>query len=175
MKSLMIALSLTSAVAMAETGTFTVKGMHCSSCKDMVTEKVCKGEAGKDVESCQVKLTDEKHETGVVTIVSKPGTKVNVDAVKAGVAAAGSEYSVAKVEIKDMVAKELKSETTTTPETVTTTTTVETKTMGADGKPVVKTEKTKKIVKKMNKTAAAETAHTTNGTPAVTPTTPETK
>jgi len=141
----------------------------------MVTEKVCKGEAGKEAESCSVKLTDEKHETGVVTIVTKPGTKVNVDAVKAGVAAAGSEYSVAKVEVKDMIAKDLKSETVSTPETVTTTTTTETKTLGADGKPVVKTEKTKKIIKKMNKSAAVETSHTTNGTQATTPTTPETK
>jgi hypothetical protein len=160
---------------MAETGTFTVKGMHCASCKDMVTEKVCKGEAGKDVESCDVKLTDEKHETGTVTIVSKPGTKINVDAVKAGVAAAGNEYKLAKVEIKDLAAKELKSETVSNPETTTTTTTTETKTLGADGKPVVKTEKTKKIIKKMNKASAKETSHTTTGTPATTPTTPETK
>lgn len=191
MKLIMMAITLTSAFAIAETGTFTVKGMHCSGCKETVTKNVCGGEAGKDVESCTVNITNEKTEIGEVVIVTKAGTKINVDAVKAGVTASGNEYKLAKVEIKEMIAKDLKEEGTTTaatgtPETVTTTTTVETKSTGADGKPVVKTEKTKKIIKKMAKkggeTAKTEkSAVTTTGeapattTLPATATTPETK
>ncbi len=190
MKSLMIAITLVSAIAVAETGTFTVKGMHCSGCKDSVTKKVCEGEAGKDVESCTVNITNAKKEMGEVVIVTKPGVKINEAAVTAGVKAAGDEYKITNVKIKEMIAQEMKADDKTasapagaTPETVTTTTTVETKSHDHHGKPVVKTEKTKKIVKKMAKKDGAatttETAPTAATTPAATaptaPTTPETK
>lgn len=186
MKSLMIAMSLASAVAFAETGTFTVKGMHCGGCKASVTKKVCEGEAAKNAESCTVNLTDAKKEMGEVVIVTKPGVKINEEAVSAGVKAAG-EYTVTEVKIKEMMEKDMKAETGTaatgTPETETTTTTVETKSHDHHGKPTVKVEKTKKIVKKMAKkdgaattTPAAATAATTPAATAPTaPTTPETK
>ena len=190
MKSLMIAITLASAVAVAETGTFSVKGMHCGSCKAIITEKVCKGEAGKDVESCTVNLTNAKNEMGEVVIVTKPGVKINADAVTAGVAASGDNYKVTEVKIKEMIAQDIKADpntaaaaTGTKPDTETTTTTVETKTHDHHGKPVVKVEKTKKIVKKMAKKDGAATTNTTaptaGTTPAATapaaPTTPETK
>jgi len=190
MKSLMIAMTLASAIAVAETGTFTVKGMHCSGCKDTVTKKVCEGEAAKDAESCTVTITNAKKELGEVVIVTKPGVKINEAAVTAGVKAAGDEYKVTQVKIKEMIAQDMKADANTaaaaagaTPETVTTTTTVETKSHDhATGKPVVKTEKTKKIVKKMAKkdqgaTTAPAAAPATGATPAAptAPTTPETK
>lgn len=189
MKSILIAMTLASAVAVAETGTFTVKGMHCGGCKASVTKKVCEGEAAKDAESCTVNLTDAKKEIGEVVIVTKPGVKINEEAVSAGVKAAG-DYSVTEVKIKEMIAKDIKADsnsaaaaTGATPDTETTTTTVETNSHDHHGKPVVKVEKTKKIIKKMTKKDGAATATTTApaaaATPAATapsaPTTPETK
>ena len=161
MKSLLIALTFASAIAVAETGTFTVKGMHCSGCKETVTKKVCEGEAGKNVESCSVKITDEKKETGEITIVTKPGVKINETAVTAGVKAAGEEYKITDVRIKDMIAQDMQAtvaDAKATPGTDTTTTITET--TDAEGKAIVKTVVTKKIVKKM---AAKEAPKTTVG------------
>lgn len=151
MKSLMLVITLASAVAAAETGTFTVKGMHCSGCKESVTKKVCEGEAAKGAESCTVNITDAKKEMGEIVIVTKAGTKINEAAVTAGVKAAGDEYKVTKVQIKEMIAKDMKDGAAVVegaPGTETKTETAETKATDAEGKTTVTTT-TKKIVKKM--------------------------
>ena len=168
MKSIIIALSLTSTFAMAETGTFTVKGMHCMDCRDEIEAKVCKGEAAKNAESCKVTLTDEKNRTGEVVLVTKPGTKIDEKAVEAGLKAAGTSYKITKVDMNDMVKKDLKSEvaatTPTATETTTTTTNVTTKD-DQTGKVTTHTEKTKTVKKVAKKTKA----------PATTTAAPETK
>lgn len=130
MKSvLLLGLSLISSLAFAETTTVTVDGMHCSGCKAMISDKVCNSEAVKaNAESCEVKLVDEEKQVGQVTIVAKPNTKVDVAAIEAGIKAAGDDYKVAKVEVKEVI----------------------TKTAEAD-KPA-KAVKTKKVVKKATET-----------------------
>ncbi|MEQ1723785.1 MAG: hypothetical protein ABL930_11455 [Pseudobdellovibrio sp.] len=148
MKSLLISISLLSSLAFAETATINIEGMHCSGCKAMVDAKVCKDAAtNKDFASCEVKLVDEEKQTGQVTIVTKEGMKVNIETVTAGIKAAGDDYKVASVDVKDIKMNgtlPAKDATLTT-----TTTTTETSTTTPDGKTVVKKEvKTKKIAKK---------------------------
>ncbi|MBY0554753.1 hypothetical protein K2P97_09505 [bacterium] len=129
MKSILMGLSLISSMALAETATITVNGMHCSGCKEMVKAKVCGDETIKaNAESCEVKLVDESKEIGQVTIVSKPETKVDVAAVEAGIKAAGEEYKVAKVDVTENIVK-----------------------IAEAGKPA-KVVKTKKVVKKATET-----------------------
>lgn len=128
MKSILMGLSLISSMALAETATITVNGMHCSGCKEMVKAKVCEDATVKaNAESCEVKLVDESKEIGQVTIVSKPETKVDVAAVEAGIKAAG-EYKVAKVDVTETIVKTAEA-----------------------GKPA-KVVKTKKVVKKATET-----------------------
>lgn len=183
MKQVILALSLISSFALAETATITVEGMHCSGCKQMVNKNVCENAAVKsNSESCEVKLVDEDKQIGEVTIVSKKDAKVDIEAVKAGVKAAGDDYKVTKVDVKEMVTKDLKTETAAaTPEanlkageTVTTTTT-ETVTKGTDGKVTkqVKMKKVKKMAKKVKEMKPATDATATKTT--TTETTTETK
>jgi hypothetical protein len=148
MKSLLISVSLLSSLAFAETATINVEGMHCSGCKAMIEDKVCKDSAtNKDFASCEVKLVDEENQKGQVTIVTKEGMKVNIDAVKAGIKAAGDDYKVASVDVKEIKlngAAPAKDAAITT-----TTTTTETSTTNPDGTTVVKKEvKIKKVAKK---------------------------
>lgn len=128
MKSILMGLSLISSMALAETATITVEGMHCSGCKEMVKAKVCEDAAVKaNAASCEVALTDEAKELGQITIVTKPETKVDMAAVEAGVKAAG-EYKVAKVDVTETIVKTAEA-----------------------GKPA-KVVKTKKVVKKATET-----------------------
>ena len=86
---------------MAETTTMTIEGMHCSGCKNMISEKVCKNEKLKaDIESCEVSITNLKKQTGKVVIVTKKDKKIDTDEVKKSITAAGEEYKVSKEESK---------------------------------------------------------------------------
>ena len=90
-----------SSMAFSETATFAIEGMHCSSCKKMISAKVCDDAALKEkIESCKVSILDEKKQTGQIVIVSKKDSKVDLTAVKAGVKAAGDDYKVTKEEVK---------------------------------------------------------------------------
>ncbi len=101
MKSVLIALTLFSAAAFAETTTLTVEGMHCSGCKHMISEKVCKNEKLKaDIESCDVSITSMKKQTGKVVLVTKKDKKIDMAEVKKSITAAGEEYKVTKEEVK---------------------------------------------------------------------------
>ena len=165
MKLILLALSLTSTIALAETATFAVEGMHCSGCKKMISAKVCENEAiAKTAESCEVTLVDEKKQQGQVVIVTKKDTKIDVDAVKAGVKAAGEDYKVTKVELKEMITQDLAAENKVDPvnsTTETTTTTVEKETTDHTGHTTKEIKKTKKIVRKaLNKKDAKATTTT---------------
>lgn len=161
MKSILLALSLTSTMALAETATFSVEGMHCSGCKKMISAKVCDNEAiAKTSESCEVTVTDEKKQQGQVVIVTKKDSKVDVDAVKAGITAAGSDYKVTKVEMKEMITKDLATDGKLDPvnsTTETTTTTVEKSTTDHTGHTTKEIKKTKKVVRKANNKTATPT------------------
>ena len=110
MKQVILALSLISSFALAETATITVDGMHCSSCKKMMTKSVCESEAvKKSSESCEVKLVDEDKQIGEVVIVSKKDMKVDVEAVKAGIKNAGDDYKLGKINVSEEMTKDLKS------------------------------------------------------------------
>lgn len=101
MKIIILALSLISAAALAETATLTIEGMHCGSCKAMITEKVCNEAAAKTkYESCKVELTDKKKHMGQLVIVTKKDVKVDLTAVKAGINDAGSDYKVTQEVVK---------------------------------------------------------------------------
>ncbi|MBC7420559.1 MAG: hypothetical protein H7328_07510 [Bdellovibrio sp.] len=101
MKSVLIALTIFSSAAFAETTTFTVEGMHCSGCKHMISEKVCKNEKlTADIESCNVSITNMKKQTGKVVLVSKKDKKIDLAEAKKSISAAGEEYKVTKEETK---------------------------------------------------------------------------
>lgn len=168
MKSLILIATVISSVAFAETAKIEVKGMHCSGCKDMVSKSVCENpEIAKTLESCSVKLTDEKKQMGEINIVTKPDTKLNVDLVKSQVAAAGDDYKVASVDVREMktadgtamtpdqVAQAAKPTPNT--KTVTTTTTTETETVDANGVATVKKEVKVKKIKTASKTSTSTT------------------
>jgi hypothetical protein len=151
-KSLLISISLLSSLAFAETATIGVEGMHCSGCKAMIEDKVCKDAAtNKDFSSCSVKLVDEEKQTGQITIVTKEGTKVNVEAIKAGIKAAGDDYKVASIDVKEI--KLTGAAPAQDAAVTTTTTTTETSTTNPDGTTVVKKEVK---IKKVDKKAAAK-------------------
>ncbi|MGZ3726847.1 MAG: hypothetical protein ACXWQQ_13665 [Pseudobdellovibrio sp.] len=169
MKALILALSLISTLAMAETAKISIDGMHCSGCKDLITSKVCKDDKiAKNAESCEVKLLDAKKQKGEVVIVTKKDAHVDMDAVKADVAAAGDDYKISKVDIRDVVKKDLATQGKLDPvnsATVTTTETVEKTTTDQSGKVTKEIKKTKKIVrKKAEKPDATTTTTTTNDT-----------
>ena len=101
MKSILIAFTLISSAAFAETTTLTIEGMHCSGCKHEVAEKVCKNEKLKmDIESCEVSITNLKKQTGKVVLVSKKDKTVDVAEVKKAILTAGEEFKITKEETK---------------------------------------------------------------------------
>jgi periplasmic mercuric ion binding protein len=84
-----------SASVQADTGKFTVKGMHCQDCADSIKEKVCKMEG---VEACDVKV-------GSITMTTKPGVALDKKKVATMVQAAGDSYVVTDSEITKSAAK----------------------------------------------------------------------
>ena len=173
MKSLFLALGLVSSFAFAETAKFSVEGMHCSGCKEMITKSICDNpEVAKTTAACSVKLTDEKKQTGEIVIVSKGDSKVDVELVKRQLAAAGEGYKVAAVDVKKqmnadgtpMTPEQIAAATTTTatktPNTkiVTTTTTIETETVDAEGKSEIKKEVRVKKIQTASKTTTTKKA-----------------
>lgn len=190
MKTLLLVLSLTSSFAFAETATMTVEGMHCSGCKQIISKKVCENEAIKaSTETCEVKLVNEEKQIGQITITTKKDVKLDVDAVKAQLKAAGDDYKLAKVEITEIVKKDLQTAAAGQPENPgrvaevvkTETTTVHITNedhhknhAGHDhGKKAKKVKKTKKVAKKAEAATPATGAATTTTT--TTTTTVETK
>lgn len=97
MKSLVFTtISLMTAMAFAETGTFEIQGMHCGGCQKIIESKVCKIEG---VEKCTVELTDTKKQTGKVTLITKDGIKIDTKKIDAAVTSAG-DYKITKSEVK---------------------------------------------------------------------------
>ena len=101
MKTVFLGLTLLSTLSFAETATLTVEGMHCAGCKHEIKEKVCDDAALKaNYESCTVKFTNQKKQTGELTIVTKKDAKLDLAAIKAGVKAAGDDFKITKEEVK---------------------------------------------------------------------------
>lgn len=192
MKTLLLVLSLTSSFAFAETATMTVEGMHCSGCKKLITKKVCENEAvAKSAETCEVKLVNEEKQIGEIVITTKKDVKLDVDNVRAQLKAAGDDYKLAKVEIKEIIKKDLETAAAGQPENpgkvteVITTETTKVEMTNVDHhknhdhkKMTKKVKKTKKLAKKGEAaTPATATAPvTTTTTTTTTETTkPETK
>ena len=152
MKSLFFAMSLISTLAFADTAKIGITGMHCSSCKALLTKSVCENETlAKSIDTCSVKLTDEKTQAGEINIVTKPEAKLDMELVKAQVAAAG-EYKVASVDVKSatMAADTEKFEPNS--KVITTTTTTETAITDAAGNTEIKKEVKVKKTKTASKT-----------------------
>jgi hypothetical protein len=178
MKTLLLVLSLTSSFAIAETATMTVEGMHCSGCKKIITKKVCENEAvAKSAETCEVKLVNEEKQIGEITITTKKDVKLDVENVRAQLKAAGDDYKLAKVEIKEITKKDLQTaasgqpenpakatEVVTTETTIVQTTNADQHKNHADTKTTKKVKKTKKVAKKAEAAAPAATTTTTTET-----------
>ena len=82
-KWLIPALLLLPVSVFAETTTYDVAGMTCSSCVKMIKATVCKTEG---VEKCDVSI-------GKVVITTKPGTTIDEQKIKEAVVRAG-DYKV---------------------------------------------------------------------------------
>ncbi len=82
-------------VAIAESTTYEVDGMHCSGCKKMISKSVCKNdELAKTFEKCEVRLIDEKKQIGQIIITPKADQKLDLEKVSAAVKDAGDGYKV---------------------------------------------------------------------------------
>ncbi len=82
--------------AKAEQATCTVKGMHCTGCKEMVEGKLCDE---KKFSKCEVKIVDEKKEIGQLELTTKEANaKVDQKAVGAVIEDAG--YKLEKCTVK---------------------------------------------------------------------------
>lgn len=79
-KALIIASLMFSQIALAETITYEVKGMHCEACANSIKEEVCKMQG---LEKCDVTV-------GKVIITPKAGTKVSQDQVQSMISKAGN-------------------------------------------------------------------------------------
>lgn len=178
MKTLLLALTLTSTFAFAETATMTVEGMHCSGCKKIITKKVCENEAVlKSAETCEVKLVNEEKQIGEIVITTKKDMKLDVDNVRAQLKAAGDDYKLTKVEVKEIIKKDLQTAAAGQPENpgkvteVVTTETTKVEMTNVDHhknhdhkKTTKKVKKTKKVAKKGEAAAPATTTTTTTTT-----------
>ena len=95
MKTIILSLTILASFAQAETTTYTIKGMHCSGCKEMITLNVCENkEIQASTESCTVKVVDEDKEIGQIRMVTKKGKKIDSTLVETGVKAAGEKYEI---------------------------------------------------------------------------------
>lgn len=84
MKKLMVlAALLVSQIAMAETVTYDVQGMHCGSCAKAIKSQVCKMYG---LEKCEVSV-------GKVVISPKAGVAISQDQIQSAISKAG-EYKI---------------------------------------------------------------------------------
>jgi copper chaperone CopZ len=89
-KFLVLIFATFSITAFAETGVFTVEGMHCEACAKGISKKVC---AANEYEKCEV-------EVGKMTVVSKAGQKLDPAKIQADLEKAGSKFKITNTEIK---------------------------------------------------------------------------
>ena len=82
-----------------QTATLSVTGMHCGSCKEMVTKSVC-GDAAlsSQFESCEVTKLDTKNQIGTLVINYKKDAQIDMDKVEKAIEASG-DYKLTKKEI----------------------------------------------------------------------------
>ena len=82
-KALAITALLFAHTALADTTTYNVEGMHCTSCAKSVKAQVCKIEG---IEKCDVSV-------GKVKISSKQGVTISKEQIQAAISKAG-EYKI---------------------------------------------------------------------------------
>lgn len=92
------ATGLVSFVARAETGTLTIKPMHCSSCVKQVTKTVCNDAVMSTwFESCKAQLIDADKEIGQLTFTTKKDVKMDAEKqtkIESALKAAGREVTL---------------------------------------------------------------------------------
>ncbi len=93
MKNLILiaAFALTGSVYAAET-TCTVKGMHCTGCKEMVEGKLCDE---TKYSTCEVKVTDANKKLGSIHLVTKDAS-AKIDEKAVGAIISDSGYTMEK-------------------------------------------------------------------------------
>lgn len=83
------------APAKNESVDLTVEGMHCSSCKKMITKRVCDDkDVAAQFESCSVSLVDTEKQIGKITVKMKDGQTLDLAKIEAAVKKAGEDYKV---------------------------------------------------------------------------------
>lgn len=83
-----------STIALAETATFKVEGMHCGGCKKMVTKAVCNDKKiSETLNKCDVSV-DMKKEIGTVVVESKENLTLDKAAIQAAIQSAGEDYKI---------------------------------------------------------------------------------
>ncbi len=98
MKSIVLALALFGHYVGATETTCTVKGMHCSGCREMVEGKLCDE---NKFSTCEVTIKDAKKQIGVLRLVAK-GEGATVNEKEVGAVITDSGYTLDKCVTKDM-------------------------------------------------------------------------
>lgn len=95
MKTLLTTMALFSSVALAESTTLRVEGMHCAGCTKVLQMQVCEDKALKETfETCTVKLVDTKNRVGQIKISTKNDSKIDMKAIMSSIDASGEAYKV---------------------------------------------------------------------------------
>lgn len=98
MKSVIfIASFFATSLAMAETATYNLTGLHCGGCKAAIEGSVCK--EMKDASSCSVEVTNKKKQTGKLVITTKDGTTIE-DAKIIDLVSKAGEYKAVRATSK---------------------------------------------------------------------------
>lgn len=92
MKTILVLITLaTASLALADTVSYQVKGMHCGACQKAIEAKVCKMEG---VQSCKVELTNPKKKMGQITLTTAQGKPVDAVEVEKMVSSAGDYHLI---------------------------------------------------------------------------------
>lgn len=86
-KALVLASLLLSQIALADTTTYNIEGMHCNSCAKSIRAQVCKIDG---LEKCDVSV-------GKVVVSTKQGVTISQDQIQAAISKAG-EYKIISAE-----------------------------------------------------------------------------
>ncbi len=88
-----------------KTATLTIEGMHCGSCKKMVTKAVC-GDAAlaANFETCEITNLDTQTQIGTLVINYKKDATVDIDSVEKAIKTAG-DYKLTKKDVQVQITK----------------------------------------------------------------------
>ena len=78
--------------------TIKINGMHCGGCKSIVNKAVCESASLKPrLKKCDISV-DQKIQVGTMIIEPVEGEKLDIEALKKTIEAAGDDYIVANID-----------------------------------------------------------------------------